>query len=197
MDDITSQTGQLYEAMKALLEALNRLGQDFGQALRDENLGLGVAEEYSYSPNELVLKKYHTWLYSYEDPAEPKSVRFAAMLVCFEPASGGWKIGPRGRPELWFVAGSVQNLTTSLRTSMPTFFTAKDKVCYTPTPTLGGSISLYEWSRVENWKAVCIAYELGEIRSIMDLKQKAVVPLLAEATRLGLLKSTECPEHAR
>jgi hypothetical protein len=192
VEDVTAQAGQLYQSTKALFEDLNRLGQDFGQALREENAGLDVAEQYSYSPNELVLKTNHTWLYSRAEPGDAQALNFAALLVYFEAAPGDWKIGPKGRPELWFFAGRVRNCTTTLKTTIRTFLYEKDRSCFTPLPALGGSVSFYNWTSKEDWKAVCLAYELGDICSADDLKRKAVRPLLVEALQRGLLIS---PAH--
>jgi hypothetical protein len=181
-----------YRAIKQVFDDLNRLGADFGQALREEDLELPILMEYSKGPKELVLKHNHAWLYyrplDDELPEQQRTLTFAACFVYFESTGAKWKLSPPGRPELWFIAGEATpapegNWAALIRT----FFNKDEREHYRPSLALGGQVSFYKFSgEREEWKAVALGYELGEIDSAGALKVKAVKRLKEAALKEGI-----------
>lgn len=193
--DVTSNTASLYNSLKRTLEDLNRLGADFGAALRDEGYDFSVSDEYSYSPNSLVLKKSHAWFFHLPRDAQVLRtdgvLNFAAAFVYFEGDKAKWKLSAPGRPELWFFIGKVTPPPADRWPStIHTFFDLNDLKSYKTKPKLGGSVHVYAARPPpDHWDAVCLGFEIGEIHSPELLKEKAVVPLLAAAKKEGLLES--------
>jgi hypothetical protein len=191
MNDFTEGVAEVYRSLRQVFEDLNRLGQDFGQALRDEKLDLTEVQEYSHSPNTLVLKTNHCWFYSrpFEEAARSSdSLTFAACLVYFEADRGRWKCSEPGRPELWFFMGRVSPPPKiKWASTLRTLFDKGDERHYDVKPTLGGITSCYRYDATEKWTVVCLGYELGNIDSVAALKEKAVQPLVAAAAKFDLV----------
>jgi hypothetical protein len=192
MTDVTESVANVYRSLQQVFEDINKLGADFGQALREEGLDFTGPIEYSHSPNTLSLKRDHAWFFSRpeaEPPVATPELTFAACLVYFEAERGRWKVGSAGLPELWFFMGTVSppppgNLAGTIRT----FFDKASVEDYDAKPTLGGRPAFYKYAGTrETWNVTCLGYELGEIESLAALKAKALQPLVAEATRLRIV----------
>lgn len=192
--DVTGNTGAAYLALKRVFEDLTRLGADFGEAVREGGYELSDSEEYSPSPNLLVLKKHHAWFFSKPvetiQPENERVLTFAACFVYFEADRSKWKCSPAGRPELWFFAGrTTPPPTIRWSSTIHSFFDVSDVNSFKSKPTLGGSIHRYSLkAAVEQWNAVCLGFELGDITSPDVLKMRAVQPLLDAAQQERLLE---------
>ena len=191
MTDITESVAIVYRSLRQVLDDANKLGRDFGQALREEKLDLTQLQEYSHSPNTFSLKRNHAWFYT-RPPEEgtagsPKVLTFAACFVYFEADRGRWKLSEIGCPELWFFIGQATPPPTgNWAATTQTFFDAGEEQHYDPKPALG-QLSYYEYLSAEKWTAVALGYELGAIDSAGALKTKAVQPLVAAATKRALI----------
>jgi hypothetical protein len=193
--DVTTNTAAAYLALRRTFEDLTRLGTDFGEALREAGYELSDSEEYSHSPNALVVKRNHAWLFSKPlDEARPRSdqvLEFASCFIYFEALdTSKWKCGPPGRPELWFFAGrTTPPPSTKWSALIHLFFDAGEVRFFKTKPQLGGSIHQYSLhEKVENWDVVCLGFELSQIASAEDLKTKAVLPLLDAARSEKILE---------
>ncbi|MFY2563104.1 hypothetical protein ACN469_36250 [Corallococcus terminator] len=191
MKNVTESAAALYTAMQQLLEDLNKLGQDFQLALRDEGQDFPTLEEYSWSPNALVLKKNHTWMCYQrpEDTPETGMLTFAACMVYLQAEKHRWKLSAANLPELWFFLGTVSPPPDiKWPSTIPSFFDKKELQHYETVPVLGGTDSYYQYIRPEStWRAVCLGFSLGDIDSAEKLKLQAVRPLIAAALKRGVI----------
>jgi hypothetical protein len=101
---------------------------------------------------------------------------------------GHFKVGAKGRPELWFFFGRVAGTAEVAPRLIRQLFEETEKPNYSPPLALGGKTSFYEWRKDEHWQVVCIGFELGQIQSAEQLADAAVKPLLAEAQQRALIQ---------
>lgn len=195
MSDVGEQVEVIYLGLVKVFEDLNRLGRDFGEALRAAGLDLGESDEYSTSPSTFEVKTAGTWMFhrpfETDRPRAEQTFAFGAMYAYFDTKAPHrtWKVTPAGRPELWFFLGTTSPPPTiKLASTIRTFFEKADLKSYRTPPTLDGKPVRYEYRGQESWDAVVLGLELGAIRSLDDLKIKAVAPLVeaAKAERLAL-----------
>lgn len=186
MNNATDTLQAIYLEYKRSLTDLKRLGRDFDEAISERLSDFTEQEEYSTGGKYLEVRRCHTWLSRHpldEDvPQKDRTFHFAACVVYFEADGKRWKLGPPGRPELWFFIGkAVPQPSGNLAWRMETFF-EDDQKFFQPRPSLGGTISHYvNKEDGEAWDAVCLAFELGAITSPEDLITKAVEPLVTAA----------------
>lgn len=179
--DVTAGAGEAYVACRTLFEDLNRLATDYLQAMKDQGASFSKEEEYSYSPNELIMKHDHIWVAHRIEPDNQFS--FAAAYVIFESGKHHVKVGRAGRPELWFMLGrgTASNINTA--DLVRSLFMKAELALYKPALSVGGPISYYEYEDpTMDWAVVLRGLELGDIDSPQALKEKVVVPLKAAAS---------------
>lgn len=188
MSNATDHFESLYVMHRQALQDLNRLGEDFRQAIAERVAGYTEHDDYSYGGMSLVLRTCHTWLaYRPVDGDVPPAKRvfsFAACVAYFERQDlNRWKLTPVGRPELWFFMGTASPPPKQNWASMmQTFFNESELHLFTPKPELGGKVSRYSSDDAHGrWEAVALGYELGDITSTDDLVKRAVEPLLNAA----------------
>lgn len=178
MTDVTTGAGEAYAACKLLFEDLNLLGNDYCKAIRDSDVILPAFEEYSHSPNELFVKKNHVWI-AYRTDGE--WVTFAAAYVIFEEGKKHFKVGPKLRPEVWYVLGRA-TLQGNRAKAVRAMFGNDRQSRFQPALALGGTVSLHRYDADGMmWSAVLIGFEIGDIDSPETLEQRVVTPLKAAA----------------
>jgi hypothetical protein len=179
MSDLTAGAGEAYTACKALFEDLNRLAIDFGHAIRNTGVDLPKSEEYSYSPHELFVKRDHVWM-SYR--LDENMLAFAAAYVIFEKGTAHIKVGPPGRPEIWFLLGRATKPKTNMAAAIRDMFMEVELPRFAPKLTVGGAIAHYNYDVAgEVWSVVLLGLELGEIDTPEALERRVVGPLRAAA----------------
>lgn len=179
MSDLTAGAGEAYAACKTLFEDLNRLAIDFGHAIRNTGVDLPKSEEYSYSPHELFVKRDHVWM-SYR--LDEGILAFAAAYVILEKGANHIKIGPPGRPEIWFLLGRATKPKTNIAAAVRDMFMAAELPHFRPKPAVGGTVAHYSYDAAgEVWSIVLLGLELGEIDSPESLDRRVVGPLRAAA----------------
>lgn len=179
MSDTTAGAGQVYTACKLLFDDLNRLGADYGQAIRDRGFDLPERLEYSYSPQTFMVKRDHVWM-SYRD--DVTALTFAATYVIFAAGTNHLKFGPPGRPELWFLLGRVTKPKGNFAVAIRDMFMEAERPHFDPTPTVGGTLSHYFFNSAgELWSVLLVGRELGDIDSPAALEQRVVSPLTTAA----------------
>lgn len=179
MSDLTAGAGEAYAVCKTLFEDLNRLATDFRQAVRNSGIDLPETVEYSYSPQQLFVKRDHVWMWYRLDSAQ---VTFAAAYVIFEAGTNHIKIGPAGRPEIWFLAGRATKPKINLAAAVRNMFMATERPRYTPQLVVNGDVSQYSYDVAgEMWSVLALGMELGTIDSPNALERRVVSPLLAAA----------------
>lgn len=180
MSDLTAGAGEAYAACKTLFEDLNRLSTDFGHAIRNTGIDLPKSEEYSYSPHELFVKRDHVWM-SYR--VDDQVLIFAAAYVILEKGTNHIKIGPAGRPEIWFLLGRATKPNINIAAAVRSMFMAAELPLFRPKLTIGGAISHYSYDAADGvWSVVLLGVELGEIDSPAALERLVVAPLRSAAT---------------
>jgi len=180
MTDLTAGAGEAYAACKTLFEDLNRLAVDFGHAVRNTGVDLPNSEEYSYSPHELLVKRDHVWM-SYR--LDESILSFAAAYVILEKGTNRIKVGPPGRPEIWFLLGRATKTKSNVAAAVRDMFLASELPHFHAKLAVGGTIARYSYdSAGDVWSVVLLGFELGEIDSPEGLERRVVVPLRAAAT---------------
>jgi hypothetical protein len=184
MSDMTAGAGEAYAACKTLFEDLNHLADDYRQAIRDTGVNLPKKEEYSYSPNELVMKRDHVWMsYRFDDNV----LTFAAAYVIFEPATNHVKLGPAGRPEIWFLLGRAIRPRNNPAVAVRDMFMTAELPHFRPKLRMGGDIAYYDYDVPgERWSVVLLGLEIGDIDSSGTLHQRVIAPLRAAASERAI-----------
>jgi len=179
MNDFTAGAGEVYSACKTLFEDLNRLATDFGLAVRNAGINLPSDEQYSYGPNTLVLKTDNAWT-SYR--LDGSSFAFAAAYVILDASADHFKVGPPGRPEIWFLLGRGTKTKQNIAAAIRDIFRPVERPHFSQELAVNGSLARYEYDKAgEVWSAVLIGFELGEIDSSEALDRLVVSPLRADA----------------
>lgn len=182
MNDFTAGAGEAYAACKTLFEDLNRLAIDFGHAVRNTGVDLPKSEEYSYSPNELLVKRDHVWV-SYR--LDESGLTFTAAYVILEKGTHHIKVGPPGRPEIWFLLGRATRVTkpkNNIAIAVRSMFVEVERPNFRPALAVGGDTAHYCYDAAgEIWSVVLLGLELGEIDSPEVLERRVVGPLRAAA----------------
>ena len=106
MSDWTAACGKIFAAYEQICRDLASLANDFAGGIGADTW---TPKEYSHSPNKLIAKPAHAWYWDRREEKDGKllEIEFAAMLAFFQSARTMKKLAPAGRPELWFLAGSV------------------------------------------------------------------------------------------
>jgi len=133
MSDMTAGAGEVYGACKTLFEDLNRLAADFGHAIRNSGIDLPKSEEYSYSPHELFVKRDHVWMSLRVDD---QAFTFAAAYVILEKGNKHIKVGPAGRPEIWFLLGRATMPNINLADAVRSMFMTTELPRFHPKLTI-------------------------------------------------------------
>jgi hypothetical protein len=180
MNDFTAGAGEAYAACKTLFEDLNRLAIDFCHAVRNTGVDLPKSEEYSYSPNELFVKRDHVWM-SYR--LDESGLTFTAAYVILEKGTNHIKVGPPGRPEIWFLLGRATKPKNNIAAAVRSMFMEVERPNFRPALAVGGGVAHYSYDVAgEVWSVVLLGLELGEIDSPEGLERRVVGPLRAAAT---------------
>ena len=176
MNDMTAGAGEAYAACKTLFEDLNRLAIDYHHAVRSSGLNLPKTEEYSYSPNELLMKRDHIWM-SYR--LDDNVLTFAAAYVIFEQDTRHIKLGPVGRPEIWFLLGRAIRPRNNPAVAIRDMFMPAELPHFRPKLGVGGDVAHYDYDATgERWSVVLWGLELGDIDSPATLQHRVVAPLM-------------------
>lgn len=184
-EDFTAGAGEAYAACRTLFEDLNRLATDFKQGIRDMGVPLSKDEAYSYSPNELSMKHDHIWVAHRID--SDKRFSFAAAYVIFERGKNHVKVGPAGRPEIWFMLGRATVPDINLAAGVRNLFAKQELPLYQPPLAVGGTVSAYQFKDpTMDWLVVLSGFELAEIDSPQALKEKVVMPLIGAANERSM-----------
>jgi hypothetical protein len=179
MSDFTAGAGEAYTACKTLFEDLNRLANDFGHAILDAGVDLPNSQEYSHSPNQLRVKRNHVWM-SYR--VDENVLVFAASYVILENDDKLFKIGPAGRPEIWFLLGRATKPKNNIAAAIQQIFTVSELPRFQPKLAVDGAASRYSYDAAgETWSVVLLGVELGQIDSLETLNLRVVGPLRAAA----------------
>lgn len=179
MSDFTAGAGEVYIACKTLFEDLNRLANDFGLAIRKAGINLPSDEQYSYGPNTLVLKTDNAWT-SYR--LDGTSFAFAATYVILDTSADHFKVGPLGRPEIWFLLGRGTKTKQNIAAAVRDIFRPAERGHFSQPLAVNGTVARYDYDKDgEVWSTVLVGFELGEIDSPDSLERLAVSPLRAAA----------------
>lgn len=179
MNDFTAGAGEVYTACRTLFEDLNRLANDFGHAIRDGGVDLPNSLEYSHSPSELIVKRSHVWM-SYR--LDEGTLAFAAAYVILERHDKFFKIGPPGRPEIWFLLGRATEPKINFASAIQQMFIVPKLSRFQPKLAIDGGLAHYSYTAAgETWSVVLTGVELGQIDSLETLDLRVVGPLRSAA----------------
>lgn len=185
-EDVTQNVGALYAALGEIFTDLHQLAYDFHRALTEAGWDLKGPDEYTYPRRRLSLPGDHAWLYADAALAGPPveaPALFAALYVLFSPNEEQRKLGPPGRPELWFFAGRVQAPRLAAA-DVWTYLRREEEARFDRPLTLGGAPARYLYQdETQRWETVCLGLELGAIDGPQALRERAVRPLCAAVTR--------------
>jgi hypothetical protein len=166
MPDLTEACGKIFAAYETICRDLASLANDFAAEIGADTW---TPKEYSYSPNKLIPKSAHAWYWDRREVKNEKLVpiEFAAVLVVFQGARPRKKVGPVGRPELWFMLGAVGGSTlpaATMNEQVVAQFLEPRPGTFTPPLHLDPPTTKYVYEDTnEKWDVNLLGLEIGQL----------------------------------
>jgi hypothetical protein len=119
--------------------------------------------------------------------AEDGTLAFAATYVILEKGTHHVKLGPAGRPELWFLLGRATKPNINIAAAVRDMFMPAELPRFRPKLSVGGAIAHYSYEEAgEIWSVPLLGYELCEIDFPEALDRCVASPLRAAAVECSI-----------
>lgn len=179
---------QAYEILKRTYKEIYRLKDEIGDLLTEYDDTIKYYDEYSYSPNSLFLKPYHTFFFRQKiDFRLDEGPLRALVVVClFDEYSGMDRVNLKDEPELWVGLLEINDKLQNCRAPVAYSVLSVDERSYFDRELIiGGDIFHYRYveepgsgqEERKEWKGEFLGYPLVEITDRAVVREKILEKL--------------------
>lgn len=181
---------QAYEILKKTYKEIYRLKDDIGDLLAEHDNSIKYFDEYSYSPNNLILKSYHAFFFRQDiDPQlEEGPIRALLMICLFDESRDMNRVNLKGEPELWVGLFEISDELEHCRAPKAyTVLSINKRKYFNKELKIGGDVISYEEKPANGsgedkmWRGWFVGYPLVEITDREAAKRKILEKLYSHA----------------